>query len=115
MKRLATAYSMHFNQKYNRIGPLFQNIYKACPVEKDEYLLHLSRYIHQNPQERGASLADYPWSSYSYFVNSKPPEWLNPNLVLEYFNNSKPSLSYQNFVEAATDHTEISPLLLEED
>lgn len=115
MQKLATAYSTYFNRKYHRVGPLFESIFKATPIITDEYLLHLSRYIHQNPKERGASLADYPWSSYVYFTSSKPPEWLNPQPILEYFNSSKPGLSYQNFVEETTDHSYINKILLEED
>lgn len=115
MQKLLTAYCGYFNRKYRRVGPLFASIFKAAHITTDEYLLHLSRYIHQNPQERDASLADYPWSSYTYFVGITPPPWLKPNLILEYFNNSKPSLSYQNFVEETTDHSHINKLLLEED
>jgi putative transposase len=44
-------YSKYFNQKNQRVGPLFQNRFKAISVENDEYLMHLSRYIHLNPLE----------------------------------------------------------------
>ncbi len=42
-------------QRYNRLrktdGPLFRGRYKAILVDKDAYLLQLSRYIHRNPIE----------------------------------------------------------------
>ena len=48
---LQLRYSMYFNKKNKRVGPLFQGRYKAVMIENDSYLLHLSRYIHLNPSE----------------------------------------------------------------
>ena len=61
-----------YTQRYNRLkrtdGPLFRGRYQAILVEKDRYLLPLSRYIHRNPVEttspRVHSLATYLWSSF---------------------------------------------------
>lgn len=55
--------------------------YKAILVEKDEYLLQLSRYIHHNPIDMKRplveDLADYPWSSYPSYIGKVPaPDWL---------------------------------------
>src|SRR3989338_3504994 len=49
MKRLLGVYTMRFNNKYHRRGHLFQGRYKAIIVDKDNYFLQLSRYIHLNP------------------------------------------------------------------
>jgi len=49
MRRLSTSYVMYFNRKYQRVGALFQNTYKAVLIESDPHLLHLSRYVHLNP------------------------------------------------------------------
>ncbi|MCX6794162.1 MAG: transposase, partial [Candidatus Gottesmanbacteria bacterium] len=49
MNSLWTRYTMYFNRKYRRVGTLFQSVYKAVVVSSDEQLLHLTRYIHQNP------------------------------------------------------------------
>jgi hypothetical protein len=49
-------------------GPLFRGRYQAILVNKDSYLLPLSRYIHRNPIETKPplvkSLDTYRWSSY---------------------------------------------------
>jgi hypothetical protein len=42
------------NSRYQRSGPLFQGRFRAKRIGKDEYLLHLSRYIHVNPVIRPA-------------------------------------------------------------
>jgi len=43
------SYAMYFNRKRGRSGHLFQGRFKAILVDADEYLKHLSRYIHLNP------------------------------------------------------------------
>lgn len=77
MKRMLTKYAGWFNRKYERSGALIANRYKSQPVEKDEYLLSLVRYIHQNPLKANLSLAlsDYKWSSY--------PEYLNKSVLAD--------------------------------
>ncbi|MBI4035255.1 MAG: transposase, partial [Candidatus Chisholmbacteria bacterium] len=65
MRSLATRYVIYFNRRHGRLGPLFQNTYKAVLVDEEAYLLHLTAYIHRNPQEFwGKPLRDYPYSSY---------------------------------------------------
>ena len=77
-----------YTQRYNRlkktVGPLFRGRYKAILVDKDAYLLQLSRYIHRNPDEvKGATtdtLDNYPWSSYLAYINKvKSPVRLECN------------------------------------
>lgn len=104
MRQLATAYSSYFNKRYNRTGPLFQSTYKAAEVDTDPYLLHLSRYIHQNPLERGVPLREYLWSSYRYYLNAEPPVWLSVEILNNFFNQKNLNLSYENFVEDANDY-----------
>lgn len=49
MEKLATSYSMYFNKKYERVGPLFQGRFKSKHVNRDEHLKYLFAYIHLNP------------------------------------------------------------------
>ncbi len=49
MEKLTTGYSMYFNKKYERVGPLFQGRFKGEHVDNDEYLKYLYAYIHLNP------------------------------------------------------------------
>jgi len=113
IQSLLTKYVRYFNKKYNRVGPLFSGRYKAILIEKEEYLLHLSRYIHLNPKEilpKGKSLVSYPWSSYPAYVKEKV-SWLDCNLILSYFKKimGYGFSSYQGFVEGYQD--EKNPLL----
>lgn len=48
MHRLATGYTMYFNEKEKRSGSLFQGVFKSVHINTDEYLLHLSAYVNLN-------------------------------------------------------------------
>jgi putative transposase len=100
MNSLCTRYSMYFNRKYRRVGKLFQGVYKAVLVETDEQLLHLSRYIHQNPVPllQGVALQKYVHSSYPLYLGTPKIPWLNSNIILSSFNTSGFN-SYKSFVE----------------
>src|SRR4051794_6275839 len=45
MQWLQTSYSMWFNRKYRRVGPLFQGRFKAVVVEPTAWGMALSRYM----------------------------------------------------------------------
>lgn len=111
MRQIITAYSMYFNKRHDRVGPLFQSVFKAAPVETDEYLLQLSRYIHLNPLARGASLDEFEWSSYLYYLGKKEASWIRINPISDYFNNSKKGFSYKEFVEDFIDPRDLPKLL----
>jgi REP element-mobilizing transposase RayT len=82
MKRLLTKYAMYFNRKYQRSGALIASRYKSVPIEADEYLIPLQRYIHQNPLKAGLviRLEDYLFSSYKEFLVGG--ELVDPELTL---------------------------------
>ena len=65
VKKISSSYVYYFNQKYDRIGHLFQDRYKSEPVETERYFLTLARYILRNPQKAGMCLTEeYIWSSW---------------------------------------------------
>ena len=103
VKSVTTRYSMYFNKSRGRVGPLFQGVYKAVLIENENYLLHLSRYIHLNPRENFKTLAD-AYSSYADYIGKKKTSWLNPRPVLDYFKEPtnpefKKINNYKDFVE----------------
>jgi len=62
-----------FTQTYNRVnqrtGHIFEQRYKAILCDKDQYLLMLIRYIHQNPVRiNHESGLEYKWSSYNGYL-----------------------------------------------
>ena len=109
MRSISTRYSMYFNKSNDRVGPLFQGVYKAVLIENDSYLLHLSRYIHLNPQENFKNLID-AYSSYANYIGTKKTSWVHPKPVLDFFdspvnpefkkvNSYNANSKYKDFVE----------------
>jgi hypothetical protein len=101
-----------YTQRYNRLkrtdGPLFRGRYKAILVEKDRYLLPLSRYIHRNPVETTPplvnSLDTYPWSSYPTYINhTKAPQWLSRECIYNKLGHHQKYQGYRMYVEAGVD------------
>lgn len=45
LSKFTNSYTKYFNTKYNRVGPVFQGVFKSVYIESDEQLIHLSRYI----------------------------------------------------------------------
>ncbi|PSB23791.1 REP-associated tyrosine transposase [Stenomitos frigidus] len=66
MQRLAVAYTKAMNRRYNRVGSLFQGQFQAVEVDSDEYLYHLTRYIHLNPVKAGLVTHPKDWEFSSY-------------------------------------------------
>ena len=107
MRRVGNGYVEYFNQKYERVGSLFQGPYKAVLVNDGAQLVSLTRYLHRNPDQlladKGlASLADYPYSSYSYYLGLRQASWLDPREILQAFQNDAGIISaaeYREFVE----------------
>lgn len=84
MRRLFAGYALYFNKKHNRVGALFQGRFGSVPVETDEQLMQVVRYIHQNPMRAGiAPSCAYHWSSYSEYVEQR---WIcDCEYVMGYF------------------------------
>jgi putative transposase len=112
MHKLSTGYTMYFNKKNKRNGVLFQGRFKSILIENNEYLTHLSRYIHINPveliepgwKENGIKnwesvnnfLESYRWSSYLDYIGIKNfPSVINKEIVNSFFQDEQ---SYKNFI-----------------
>jgi len=61
MLKLQTGYSMYFNKKNERVGALFQGVFKSQYINEDKYLRYIYAYIHLNP----AKLKNSSWKAQS--------------------------------------------------
>jgi len=129
MQKLGSGYTNYFNLKYKRVGSLFQGRFKAISVENDNYLMHLSRYIHLNPVEliepdwkingiRNLSksnrfLEKYRFSSYQDYIGKKNfPSITQRDFINQYFKNTK---EYKKFVQewASIQTDDLKDIILE--
>ena len=92
ISRACTSYARYFNKKYDRVGNLFQDTLKPKRVEDDEYLVYLSAYIHNNPQQQ----LIYPYSSFQDILGMRNGVLCNKEIILKYFGND--SERYKKFV-----------------
>lgn len=83
MSLFGNSYTKYFNKANNRVGPVFQGVFKSVLVESEQQILHLSRYIHLNPYVASmvskAELESYPWSSYHKFIKEPFVFYRNKN------------------------------------
>lgn len=105
MQSLNTGHTMYFHKKYGRIGHIFQGRFLSLLVEKEAYLLELTRYIHLNPVRAGivTKPEEYKWSSYRAYLGLEKNPLVDKEKeeVLNYFsqNKEKQVKEYQDFVE----------------
>jgi putative transposase len=106
MQNLNNAYTKYFNSAYDRKGHLFRERFKAAIVEKDNYLLKMTVYLHLNPQKLNftADARTYPYSSYPLYLGNEPACAGNLNLkeeIAEIF-SLLGETNYADFVNAVT-------------
>lgn len=99
MRRLLTAYTVYYNKRNHRHGHLFQGRFKSFVVDKAEYLITLSRYIHLNPHGIHDEIEDtfhYFGSSLKYYRHGNEPDFLHTGEVLSWFEGDRKK--YEHYI-----------------
>jgi putative transposase len=80
MRRLLTTHVRRYHRHYHSSGHVWQGRFKAFPVEADEHLLTVLRYVERNPLRAGlvGRAEDWPWSSLHGRARGAAPRWLAP-------------------------------------
>ena len=122
MQLFGISYTKAINKRFQRTGGLFQGAFQAKLVDRDEYLLHLSRYIHLNPVRAGLVQRPEDWiySSYRDYLGLRNGSLPQPEIVFQLLaqtseasNMAEVRERYRSFVEAyvAQDREVIAHLL----
>lgn len=85
MNNIQNSYTRYFNIKNKRKGPLWESRFKSVLVEKDEQLLHLTRYLHLNPV--------------TAFMVDKPEDWKASSYQEYIFQTSNSICEYDDLIE----------------
>ena len=74
MQWLLTAHVRRYHQHYHTNGHVWQGRFKAFPIEQDDHLLTVLRYIERNPLRAGLAkrAQDWRWSSLQHWQASGP-------------------------------------------
>ncbi len=92
ISKVCISYAKYFNKKYERVGNLFQDTFKAKEILDDSYLKYVSAYIHNNPENP----LTYQYSSLSEYLKKFPNGVCNTKFILNYFNGNR--THYKDFV-----------------
>lgn len=114
-RRCNTSIAKYINIKNDRLGPLFESRFKSKHINSNEYLLHLSLYIHLNPLDfiigkdwrehklknwpyAKKQLLTYPWSSLNYYLGNNFNNLIvsGGKIIKEQFINKK---DYEDFLK----------------
>ena len=80
-------YSTYFKRKYEYFDQLFETRYYTNMISNPMELLKVSKYIHRNhlytQKKILEGLAEYPYSSYSFYIDGKKrkPSYMNTSLL----------------------------------
>ena len=98
MRRICGSFVYWYNQKYQRIGNLFQDRFKSEPIENDSYFLTVLRYIHQNPLKAGlvTNIEDYQWSSIGNYISKE--QFVDTKFALQIF-DADPKKAVKSFIQ----------------
>jgi len=113
MHYLNSSYTTYINIKRKRSGHLFQGRYKAILIDRDNYLLELSRYLHLNPVR--AKMVDRPeeylHSSYAAYVSDSDGLVRTTDLLAMFSKDIKAAKQkYRIFAESALGEVQESPM-----
>lgn len=111
MQKFGTGYTGYFNKKYERVGALFQGVFKSVEIQKDTQLYYILAYINvinpgqelepelksvaQDPEEILRFVEQYPWSTHLEYLGKRDSIIVDKGIVGELFPTPK---NYLNFV-----------------
>jgi putative transposase len=72
---LFTKHASHYHAKYRTNGHVWQGRYKAIPIQHDEHLLTVMRYVERNAYRARlvAKPEDWAWGSLRWRLSNQPP------------------------------------------
>jgi len=118
MHNLNSKYTKMYNNRYGKKGHLFQSRFKSILIEKEDYLLRLTRYIHLLPKDSAANdnFSEYAYSSYPMYRSENNQNYIgldSPNMsdeikeVLKCFSGSESYAeklkAYESYIHSADD------------
>lgn len=108
MRSVLTSYSMYFNKRYKRVGPVFQSRYRGVLIDSDSYLYHISRYIHRNPSRWRHA----PYTSIGFVTGEKHADWVHPGKIIDLFKDTNAYIAFLEDYDPKQDDTELEELVL---
>ncbi len=96
MRKVSGSYTTYYNKRHNRVGHLFQGVFKASLIDDEAYLEHITRYIHLNPRD----YMQWEYSSLSQYLGKLFSNWVKPERVMM----DKSTAEYSSFIQDHADY-----------
>ena len=79
MQWIQTTHVRRYHEHYRSCGHVWQGRFKSFPIEQDEHLLSVLRYVERNPLRAGliSAVDGWLWSSLKIFGQSERPVWFS--------------------------------------
>ena len=109
MHWLDSSYANYFNWRHEHVGHVFQGRFRSIVVQRETYLLELSRYIVLNPVRAGLTSdpEDHYWSSFRTIagLSGGPDDLVSKGWILSLFGDDEAAAvhSYATFVRDGID------------
>lgn len=106
LRQLNGVYGQAFNRRHGRVGHVFAGRFKSLLVDRDNYLLQITRYLALNPVRAGlVSTAEaWPWSHHRAMAGIAPmAPCLTCDEILKCFDahsRTAAQAAYRQFVES---------------
>jgi putative transposase len=99
---LFNAYVQAVNRQQGRKGTLFEGRFRHVWVDREEYLIHLCRYIHLNPVKANLvpQIEDWPYSNYLEWIDQRTGALKDARFICDRFPTPE---AYRQFVANTQD------------
>ena len=83
MEWLLTTQVSHYRKRYGGVGHVWQGRYRALPIQQDDHLLTVLRYVERNALRANlvTRAEDWLWSSLCEWLTPPALPWLDPGPV----------------------------------
>ncbi len=115
IRQLNGVYAQSFNRRHGRVGHLFQGRFTSKLVDKETYLLVVSRYIVLNPVRSDLVRlpSDWEWSSFRAHAGwVEPPPFLSTDWLLARFDATDRKRAQEGYCRFVMDGPNDSKQLL---
>jgi len=109
MQKIGNSYTKYFNEKYQRVGSLFQGTFKSSHIKSNSQMLRMSVYVNCNSEIHGIAKAEnYRWCGFPEYLGKRDSGLCDKKVVSSHFRNYNDLRNYaeeniQNFRQIKED------------
>ena len=104
MHGINLSYAKYYNRKYKRRGHVFSDRFRSEIIDKDNYILQASKYIHKNPRKLrnwSNKVFQYPYSSAPIYLGDLDDrfEIVDCDLILKLYSDKNKKKAIKEYLD----------------